>query len=140
MANRYHPLGVYRKNLKYKDMYKWFNCLEIGKRLPINFFFHFFGIGPCAGWMNSNQTMRAITSKHAKKLNNILKSLAEKQKFDKFDIYYIENPFKAVLDQWVKNGGEIFELIEPVDSLHPTQVTFNTIWPIKVDKMINSIW
>ena len=92
--------------------------------------------------MNSNQTMRAITSKHAKKLNNILKSLAEKQKFDKFDIYYIENPFKAVLDQWVKNGGEIFELIEPVDSLHPTQVKHisNTIWTIKVDKRINSIW
>ena len=106
MANRYHPLGVYRKNLKYKDMYRWFNCLEIG---------------PCAGWMNSNETLRTITSKHARRLNNILESLAEKQKFDKFDIHYVENPFQAVLDQWVADGGEIHELIEPVDSLHPTQ-------------------
>ena len=39
MANRYHPLGKYKKNIKYKDMYTWFNCMEIG---------------PCAGWMNSN--------------------------------------------------------------------------------------
>ena len=106
MANRYHPLGVYRKNLKYKDMYRWFNCLEIG---------------PCAGWMNKNETLRTITSKHARQLNNILENLAEKQKFDKFDIHYVANPFKAVLDQWVEDGGEIHELIEPVDSLHPTQ-------------------
>ena len=106
MANRYHPLGVYRKNLKYKDMYRWFNCLEIG---------------PCAGWMNRNETLRTITSKHARQLNNILENLAEKQKFDKFDIHYVANPFKAVLDQWVEDGGEIHELIEPVDSLHPTQ-------------------
>ena len=106
MANRYHPLGVYRKNLKYKDMYRWFNCLEIG---------------PCAGWMNSNETLRTITSKHARRLNSILENLAEKQKFDKFDIHYVANPFKAVLDQWVQDGGEIHELIEPVDSLHPTQ-------------------
>ena len=112
MANRYHPLGVYRKNLKYKDMYKWFNCLEIG---------------PCAGWMNSNATLRAITSKHARKLNTILQNLAEKQKFDKFDIYYLENPFRAVLDKWVKDGGEIHELIEPVDSLHPTQAAQSLI-------------
>ena len=91
MANRYHPLGQYHKNLKYKDVYSWFNCLEIG---------------PCAGWMNSNATLRAITSKHAAKLNNILMSLAEKQKYDKFDVHYIDNPFKAVLEQWVKVSSD----------------------------------
>ena len=26
-----------------------------------------------------------------------------------------------MLDEWVSGGGEIYELIEPVDSLHPTQ-------------------
>ena len=112
MANRYHPLGVFRKNLKYKDVYRWFNCLEIG---------------PCAGWMNSNSTLRTITSKHAAKLNNILRGLAEKQKYDKFDIHFIENPFKSVLDEWVKDGGEVHELIEPVDSLHPTQAAQSLI-------------
>ena len=106
MANLYHPLGVYRKNLKYKDMYRWFNCLEIG---------------PCAGWMTSNATLRAVTSKHARELNTILETLAEKQKFDKFDLHYIANPFRAVLDAWVAAGGAVEQLIEPVDSLHPTQ-------------------
>ena len=106
MANRYHPLGVYRKNLKYKDMYRWFNCLEIG---------------PCSGWMTSNSTLRHITSKHARRLNAVLKTIAEKHRFDKFDVHYVENPFQTVLTQWVQGGGEIYELIEPVDSLHPTQ-------------------
>ena len=49
------------------------------------------------------------------------KTVAAKEKFDKFDIHYIENPFKEVLDAWVASGHEIYELIEPVDSLHPTQ-------------------
>ena len=106
MANRYHPLGRYRKNIKYKDMYNWFNCMEIG---------------PCAGWMNSNKTKRAITSKQALQLNKVLKDIASRKKFDKFDTHYVENPFKEVLDAWVSKGGEIHELIEPVDSLHPTQ-------------------
>ena len=87
-------------------MYNWFNCMEIG---------------PCAGWMNSNATLRAITSKRARQLNKVLRNIAEKEKFDKFDIHYLENPFKQVLDEWVRGGGEIYELIEPVDSLHPTQ-------------------
>ena len=97
---------MYRKNLKYKDMYRWFNCLEIG---------------PCAGWMTSNSTLRQITSKHARRLNGVLKTIAEKHKFDKFDIHYVENPFQAVLADWVRDGGEISALIEPVDGLHPTQ-------------------
>ena len=67
-------------------MYRWFNCLEIG---------------PCAGWMTSNSTLRQITSKHARRLNGVLKTIAEKHKFDKFDIHYVENPFQAVLaDCW----------------------------------------
>jgi len=106
MANRYHPLGRYKKNIKYKDMYSWFNCMEIG---------------PCAGWMNSNATLRAITSKRAKQLNKVLSDIAEKEKFDKFDIHYVENPFRQVLDEWVAGGGQVHDLIEPVDSLHPTQ-------------------
>ena len=87
-------------------MYSWFNCMEIG---------------PCAGWMKSNATLRAITSKRAKQLNKVLSDIAEKEKFDKFDIHYVENPFRQVLDKWVASGGQVHELIEPVDSLHPTQ-------------------
>lgn len=32
-----------------------------------------------------------------------------------------------MIDAWVKKGGQIWELIEPVDSLHPTQVTQSMI-------------
>ena len=29
--------------------------------------------------------------------------------------------FRKVIDDWLDDGGELWELIEPVDSLHPTQ-------------------
>ena len=41
MHNRTHPLGI-----TYEAMYDYLNCL---------------GISPCAGWMNSNATIRNNT-------------------------------------------------------------------------------
>jgi len=38
MGNRTHPLGI-----TYEQVYDFLNCLEIS---------------PCAGWMNSNETIR----------------------------------------------------------------------------------
>jgi hypothetical protein len=35
--------------------------------------------------------------------------------------------FRKVLDDWLDGGGEIWELIEPVDSLHPTQKAQGTV-------------
>ena len=54
-------------------------------------------------------------------LNHPTYMSAKKKKFDKFDLHYIANPFRAVLDAWVAAGGAVEQLIEPVDSLHPTQ-------------------
>lgn len=65
MAERLHPIGLIglevlcldikslilgklHQNVFYKDLYNWFNCLQIG---------------PCTGWLNSNETLRNITSK-----------------------------------------------------------------------------
>ncbi|XP_023330125.1 acyloxyacyl hydrolase isoform X2 [Eurytemora carolleeae] len=106
MAERFHPLGAYNKNIKYKDMYAWFNCMQIG---------------PCAGWMNWNSTLRSITSKRSRELSDVLRQIAEKQKFFNFDITFIDNPFQTVINSWISGGGEVYQLVEPVDSLHPTQ-------------------
>jgi len=106
MAERYHPLGLLNKNVKYKDMYRWFNCMEIG---------------PCAGWMNANNTLREITSQRSRDLSKELDEIARSAQFFNFDITYIENPFQKVIEDWVNQGGQIHELVEPVDSLHPTQ-------------------
>ena len=109
MAQRYHPLGLLRKDLTYNDVYDWFSCMEIG---------------PCQGWMTQNSTLRSLTSAHAEKLSNVLKKIAKNEKkFTKFDINFMPNPFQIVINEWVASGREIWQLIEPVDSLHPTQVT-----------------
>jgi hypothetical protein len=52
----------------------------------------------------------------------VLRVIAKKEKFANFDISFIPNPFQSVIDKWVAAGGSVYELVEPVDSLHPTQV------------------
>lgn len=47
MANRIHPLGQFHGNIRYDDVYKWFNCMEMG---------------PCSAWMNSNVTLRKVAT------------------------------------------------------------------------------
>ena len=54
-------------------------------------------------------------------------------RYSKFDLAFLDNPFTAVLQEWVGHGGEVHhhhhhhhggqvhQLVEPVDSLHPTQ-------------------
>ena len=98
--------GQLRQDLKYEQVYDWFNCMEMG---------------PCHGWMTSNSTLRKSTTKHARQLTRILQHMAKKEKFFNFDVHFMENPFHIVINEWLDNGGEVWELIEPVDSLHPTQ-------------------
>jgi hypothetical protein len=52
----------------------------------------------------------------------MLRKIAKKEKFVNFDIVFIPNPFQSVIDKWLAAGREVHELVEPVDSLHPTQV------------------
>jgi acyloxyacyl hydrolase len=47
MAERIHPLGQFHSNLRYDDVYRWFNCMEMG---------------PCSAWMNSNVTLRKVAT------------------------------------------------------------------------------
>lgn len=47
MAERLHPIGVLHKDVRYKDMYNWFICMQIG---------------PCNGWLNPDELTRITTS------------------------------------------------------------------------------
>jgi len=106
MAERVHPIGEYHKNVKYKDVYEWFNCMQIG---------------PCWGWMNQDARARRKTSKRARQLTGVLRQVAAEGRYSKFDLAFLDNPFSVVLEEWVAGGGQIHQLVEPVDSLHPTQ-------------------
>jgi hypothetical protein len=53
-----------------QDVYRWFNCMQIG---------------PCAGWMNDNATLRYVDNTNAifmLVMNPVLPSLLDNQKVD----------------------------------------------------------
>lgn len=112
MAERLHPLGKLRGDVHYKDVYQWFTCMEIG---------------PCVGWMTPNETLRHFTSQRAKELNEVLKKIPYHYKFSNFDVYYLQNPFHKVLHEWKLKGKPLWQLIDQVDSLHPSQMAQSLI-------------
>jgi hypothetical protein len=65
----------------------------------------------------------------------VLRVIAKKEKFTNFDVVFIPNPFQSVIDKWLAEGREVFELVEPVDSLHPTQVIRNPFQTV-IDKWL----
>ncbi|XP_056010482.1 acyloxyacyl hydrolase-like isoform X2 [Ostrea edulis] len=50
LRDRVHPIGSLRNDVTYSEFYDYFNCLEIS---------------PCLGWMNTNATVREITTKES---------------------------------------------------------------------------
>ncbi|XP_059474364.1 acyloxyacyl hydrolase-like isoform X2 [Neocloeon triangulifer] len=102
-----HPLGRLHNDITYENLYDWFSCMQIG---------------PCNGWMTANETLRAITSKASKRLSKELEKLASSQTFKNFKLHYLDNPLGQVMKEWVSQGHEVFELIDPIDSLHPSQM------------------
>lgn len=72
--------------------------------------------------MSSNKTLRTLTSKRAEQLSNTLKEIASSKKFTNFDLYYVNFDFQEIVEEWQKKGREPWELIEPVDGFHPSEV------------------
>ncbi|XP_065191939.1 acyloxyacyl hydrolase-like [Sycon ciliatum] len=107
MHARTHPLGALRNDVTYTDFYTYLNCL---------------GVSPCWGWMNKNETWRNITSEHAFQLNAQLKKIADTQTFSNFDTMYMEYDIQSAADIWSKQGGQPWQLIEPVDGFHANQI------------------
>ncbi|CAH0559422.1 unnamed protein product [Brassicogethes aeneus] len=103
MAERLHPIGVLHNNVHYKNVYDWFNCMQIG---------------PCTGWLNSNETVRSITSEKAGELTDVLKRIVKNQNFEYFNLHFVENPINQLIFDDMIN---IPDLLEAVDSLHPNQ-------------------
>lgn len=102
LHNRTHPLGV-----SYEDVYSFFNCLEVS---------------PCWGWMNVNETIRNATSERAAELSAVYPQIIANYTYNNFDMAYYEFPFNEVNEAWVAEGGQTWELIEPIDGFHPNQV------------------
>jgi len=102
--NRTHPLGP-----TYAEVYDFLNCLNIS---------------PCWVWMNSNATVRDVGSERAAELNAVYDEIIGNYSsvYKNFDMSYYDFPFKEIIPIWVKQGGEVWQLIEPCDGFHPNQL------------------
>lgn len=108
LSKRYHPIGQLNRDVTYTDLYSFLNCLEVS---------------PCTGWMSTNESLRNFTSQRAANLSIVAQSVANKEKFNNFDIHYIDFDIQAIIKMWQKQGGEAWEVIEPVDGFHPGQIS-----------------
>ncbi|NWX15855.1 AOAH hydrolase, partial [Aegotheles bennettii] len=107
LHDRYHPLGQLNRDVTYRQLYSFLDCLQVS---------------PCSGWLTPNETLRNLTSERALQLSNVLKEIARSEKFANFDIFYMDFPLRQTAEEWRKMGGEPWQLIEPVDGFHPSQI------------------
>ena len=107
LSQRIHPLGSLHQDITYANLYDYLNCLQVS---------------PCFGWMNSNETWRNLTTQRAMELNQALMEVVGNFSSTKFKVHYLDSPLQKMIDEWVKQGHQPWELIEPVDGFHPGQI------------------
>eukprot|EP01027_Heterolobosea_sp_BB2_P014562 GEZU01020901.1.p1 GENE.GEZU01020901.1~~GEZU01020901.1.p1 ORF type:complete len:330 (-),score=104.82 GEZU01020901.1:393-1382(-) len=102
LHNQTHPIGV-----SYERFYDYLNCLNIS---------------PCWGWMNSNATVRQFTTERAQNLSLVYQQIIGNYTFKNFDMSYYDFPWLAIAEKWLAQGGQLKDLIEPVDGFHPSGI------------------
>ncbi|KAL8583318.1 hypothetical protein ACOMHN_057604 [Nucella lapillus] len=119
LRNRLHPIGRYWNTFTYGQFYDYFNCLQVS---------------PCSGWMNSNETVRNITTQRAMALSAVLADLGKENRtsYKHFQLFYMDNPINRAIKLWTAKGGQTWQLLEPVDGFHSNQkgqaLTAHVMW------------
>ncbi|XP_012891511.1 PREDICTED: acyloxyacyl hydrolase isoform X1 [Dipodomys ordii] len=124
LHDRYHPLGQLNKDVTYAQFFSFLSCLQVT---------------PCHGWMTSNKTLRTLTSERAEELSNTLKKITTSEKFTNFDLFYLDFAFQEITDEWQKRGGQLWQLIEPVDGFHPSEAAL-LLWAEYFWKKVQLQW
>lgn len=106
LHDRIHPFGRVGPPVTYPQMYDYLSCLQIS---------------PCNGWLTSNDTLRELTTAHAVELSVAVRNATFAYKPMHYDIEYIDFPFDEVIQRWIAQGGEPWQLIESVDGFHINQ-------------------
>lgn len=107
MHDHVHPLGT-----KYVQAYDFMNCLEEN---------------PCWGWLNSNATVRRISTALSDALNHVYQNISDHQDFQNFKFIFYNPHWSALFSDYFKTGAPLTDLIEPADGFHPSQ-TGNAIF------------
>ena len=81
--------------------------------------------------------MRDSTTNYAMMLSGIVKNVTESFSFKNFDTLYIDYPITTVFSRWEAQGGQAWQLLEPVDGFHMNQIAnalaADTFWDILND-------
>ncbi|NWQ77874.1 AOAH hydrolase, partial [Columbina picui] len=96
LHDRFHPLGQLNRDITYSQIYSFLDCLQVS---------------PCSGWLTPNETLRNLTSEV---------SLDEDATGQPSCMEGL--PVCPSAEEWQKMGGEPWQLIEPVDGFHPSQI------------------
>jgi acyloxyacyl hydrolase len=120
MHDRIHPIGSLNNDVTYAHFYDYLNCLDIS---------------PCWGWMNSNETVRNTTFEIASALNAQLPIITNESKglFKNFAVRDVGNIFNEALANYT---GPMWQLIEPVDGFHPSQLGNSIIGDFLFNTMV----
>lgn len=102
LKHEIHPLGI-----TYEALYDWLNCLEQS---------------PCWGWMNSNSTIRNITTNIAHQLSKVYDKIISEKQYKSFNMLYHDFPLNSIVQDYIKSGGKPKDLVEPFDGFHPSQI------------------
>ena len=78
MHNKQHPIGT-----QYSYLYDFMNCLEEN---------------PCWGWLNSNATVRAISTQKSNDLNKVYAQIEAEQNFQNFKFIFYNPKWADIFD------------------------------------------
>lgn len=112
LHDRLHPFGRVGVPLTYPQMYDYLSCLQIS---------------PCNGWLSSNDTLRALTTQRAVDLSAAVLNASLTFQAKNYDLAYLDFPFDQVIQEWVAQGGQPWQLIESVDGFHINQYGHATV-------------
>ncbi|KAK7113997.1 hypothetical protein V1264_000135 [Littorina saxatilis] len=130
LSHRIHPIGRFWNRFTYSQFYDYFNCLQVT---------------PCCGWMNSNSTVRNMTTQRAIELSAQLQDVAAKNQtyYNHFNVHYMANPINKAIEVWNAKGGQTWQLLEPVDGFHSNQygqaLTAQIIWEV-AEKLVPGVF
>ena len=112
LHTRMHPFGRVGAPFTYPQMYDYLSCLQIS---------------PCNGWLTSNDTLRALTTQRAVELSGAVRNASFSIQAQNYDIDYLDFPFEEVIQRWVAQGGEPWQLVESIDGFHINQYGHATV-------------
>jgi len=76
---------------------------------------------PCWGWLNSNATVRRITTQRSNALNRVYQNISDTQTFQNFEFIFYSPKWSDIFDEYLQAGQSLTDLIEPADGFHPSQ-------------------